>query len=55
MEKELNKVTTITNSLEEKKQLQGFLDSVKGKPLFQDKIDELNEVIKDLTFSPKAV
>lgn len=55
MDKEINKVTTITSSLEEKKELQAFLDSVKDKPLFQDKINKLNEAIKDLKFSPKAV
>lgn len=54
MEKELNKVTTITNSLEEKKKLQSFLDAVKDKPLFKEKIDGLNEVIKELTFFPNT-
>ncbi len=51
MEKQ-TKVITITSSLEEKKELQCFLDSVKDKPLFQDKVDQLNEVIKELKFSP---
>ena len=55
MEKQTNKVTTITSTLEEKKELQGFLDSVKDKPLFEDKLNKLNEVVKDLKFSADPV
>lgn len=55
MEKEIKKVVTITSSLEEKKELQGFLDSVKDKPLFEDKMNRLNEVVKELRYSPDPI
>ena len=53
MEKEFKKVVTITNTLEEKKRLQSFLDAVKDKPLFEEKTAQLNEVVKNLTYSSK--
>ena len=52
MNEELKKVTTITSTLNEKKELQGLLDSVKDKTLFEEKMNQLNEVIKDIKFSP---
>lgn len=55
MDEKIKKVVTITSTLEEKKELQGFLDSLKGKPLFEDKVSQMNEVIKDLKFSAKPV
>lgn len=51
MDKQVNKVTTIISTLEEKRRLQDVLDSVKGKPLFTEKMDQLNEVVKKLKFS----
>ena len=55
MDKQTNKVTTITSTLEEKKKLQGVLDSVNDKPLFEDKVNQLNEVVNKLKFSADPV
>lgn len=55
MDKQMKKVVTITSTLEEKKELQGFMDSVKDKPLFVDKVNQMNEVIKELKFSVKPL
>ena len=47
-----NKAThIIKDSLEDKKKLQEFLNVVKDKPLFQDKIDAIEAMLKTSNFA----
>jgi len=47
----MKSIDLILNTLEERRYLQSFLDVVKDKPLFPDKIDEIKAMLKTSNFA----